>query len=280
MAITIAQALEQAGWLSAVSASPRLDVELLLTRVLGRPRSHVHAWPGQTLTAGEQQQFEALLERRSRGEPLAYILGRREFWSLELIVNQHVLVPRPETELLVEQALVHGGEGPRRVLELGTGSGAVALALASERPHWWIMASDSSAGALAVARSNAQHLGLSRLQFVRSDWFDGLSEAPGWDLILSNPPYVDPGDEHLQSAALGFEPRQALVAGNEGLEALQRICRGAGRRLLAGGALLLEHGWRQGASVRGLMRRESALSRVTTVRDLAGHERVSIGTKG
>lgn len=278
MSTSIREALAMAGGLEGVSDSPRLDGELLLGHALERDRTFVYAWPEHELTRAQYQRYHQLLQRRLRGEPLAYILGRRAFWSLELTVSEAVLIPRPETELLVEQALVYAGQAPRRVLELGTGSGAVALALACERPAWYLVATDRSSGALAVARANARRLGADNLAFVQTDWYRGLSPGKAWHLIVSNPPYVDGHDPHLGQGDLRFEPRGALVAGEQGLADIRAICRGASQLLLAGGALLLEHGWQQGPEVRRLMH-DSGLGRVRSFRDLAGHERVSVGVK-
>lgn len=278
MSTSIRKALAMADGLDGVSDSPRLDAELLVGHALGRDRRFVYAWPEHDLTPAQHQRYRELLQRRLRGEPLAYILERRAFWTLELAVNGAVLIPRPETELLVEQALAYAGQAPRRVLELGTGSGAVALALASERPSWDVVATDCSGEALAVARANAWRLGTVNLAFVQTDWYRGLSPEKAWHLIVGNPPYVDGRDPHLGQGDLRFEPRGALVAGEQGLADIRTICRGASQLLLAGGALLLEHGWQQGPEVRRLMH-DSGLGRVRSFRDLAGHERVSVGVK-
>jgi release factor glutamine methyltransferase len=262
--------------LKGASDSPRLDAELLLCHALGRPRSHLRAHPDAELDPSQARAFEALMAARARGEPLAYLTGKREFWSLELKVTPATLIPRPETELLVEQALARIPEGAAwRVLDLGTGSGAIALAIAKERPRARITATDRSADALAVARGNAVALGLKNLEFIEGDWF-GAVPSHRFHLIASNPPYVAEMDPHLAQGDLRFEPRSALASGTEGLEDLRRIAAGAPLHLYKDGALLLEHGLDQGAAVRRLLE-AAGFSRVRSLRDLSGHERVSGG---
>lgn len=247
----------------------RLDAELLLAHVLDAPRATVIARDDRVLTPEEQGDFERLLARRVAGEPLAYLTGTREFWSLELEVTKDVLVPRPETELLVEWGAALGGAA---ILDLGTGSGAIALALARERPQARVAAVERSAAALAVARRNAAAHGLA-VEFLEGRWFEPLA-GRRFDLIVSNPPYVAEDDPHL--ADLRFEPRLALTAGADGLEALREIVAGARAHLNAGGWLLVEHGAAQGAAVRELFAR-AGFAGVETRRDLAGHERATGG---
>ncbi|HUA89747.1 MAG TPA: peptide chain release factor N(5)-glutamine methyltransferase [Steroidobacteraceae bacterium] len=251
-----------------------LDAQLLLAHVMGATRAQLLAHPERALTAQQQSRFAALLERRRAGEPLAYLTGTREFWSLPLRVNPDVLVPRPETELLVERALALGADARARVADLGTGSGAIALALARERPRWQVVATDLSAPALAVARGNATALGLA-VEFREGDWYAPLA-GELFDLIVSNPPYVAAGDPAL--SALAHEPRQALTPGVDGLASLRTLAHGAAAHLRAGGWLLLEHGAAQGAAVRA----ELVLAGMRHVRshpDLAGHERVTEGQR-
>ncbi len=257
------------------SAPGRLDLELLLASVTGRNRGFVLAHPEYLLSYNESRLYHQLLERRLQGEPLAYILGYREFWGLTLKVTPAVLIPRPDTELLVEQALAHWPEQSRAVtvLELGTGSGAIALALASEHPEAQITASDLSTAALAVARQNAANLGL-RVRFVHSDWFDAISGR--FDLILSNPPYVAVDDPHLRDPALQHEPRMALQAGPRGLNAIARIIREAPDHLRPDGLLLLEHGHDQGAAVRQLLANKG-YQNIQTLQDLGNSDRVTLG---
>jgi release factor glutamine methyltransferase len=256
------------------SPTAALDAELLVATVLGTSRAALAADPDRALQPEELLALESLVRRRVAGEPVAYLTGRREFWSLELEVTPDVLVPRPETELLVEGALAAIASHARpAVLDLGTGSGAVAIAIASDRPQAAVTATDVSAAALAVAKRNAARLGLRNIRFFEGSWYGPLAGAR-FDVIASNPPYVAQGDIAL--AELAFEPRLALVAGAQGLDALAAICAGAPGHLAPAGTLLLEHGAYQGAAVRALMG-AAGLVGVATARDLAGHERVTMG---
>jgi len=259
---------------TAVSGSPALDAALLLAHVTGASRAALAAHPERALSTEQAAALEALAGRRLRGEPVAYLTGRREFWSLDLGVTPDVLVPRPETELLVELALAALADVARpAVLDLGTGSGAIALALARERPDAAVTAVDRSAEALAVAAANAARLGIGNVRFLRGSWFEPVAGAR-FDLVASNPPYLAADDAAL--AALACEPRSALVAGRSGLEALAQVCAGAPAVLAPGGALVVEHGAAQGAAVRGLMS-AAGLVDVATHRDLAGLERATGG---
>lgn len=263
--------------LAADSSSAALDAALLLAHVLGLSRAALAARPELELTAAQAARLGRLAVRRAAGEPLAYLTGRREFWSLELDVTPDVLVPRPETELLVEWALeVLAGRPDPAVLDLGTGSGAIAIAIAHERPDAKVTAVDISEPALAVARGNAGRLALANLQFVAGNWFEPVATAR-FDVIVSNPPYVAAGDPAL--AALAHEPRVALVAGDDGLRALEAICAGAGSRLASGGCLLVEHGATQGAQIRARMA-QWGFAGIESRRDLAGHERATRGNSG
>ena len=257
----------------AAGGSPRLDAELLLAHVLGTSRGTLYARGGDQVDAASAARFRELVERRARGTPLAYLTGRRGFWSLELEVSPAVLVPRPETELLVERALALGGHGPLAVADLGTGSGAVALALATERPAWHIVATDCSAAALGVARANARRLALGNVECLEGDWCAPLAGRQ-FDLIVSNPPYIGAGEPELADPALRHEPRAALTPGPSGLEALEAIAAQARTCLRPGGHLLLEHGAQQAA---GLAHRLVALgyAHVRCHPDLAGHDRVT-----
>ena len=254
------------------NATPALDAEVLLAHVLSIGRAQLRSHP-EELTHGYAGRYRELLERRARGEPLAYLTGAREFWSLPLRVSSAVLVPRPETELLVERALVLRAACEGRVVDLGTGSGAIALALAHERPHWQVTATDISSEALAVARANAAELQLTGIDFRQGSWFAPLAGAR-FDLIVSNPPYVAADDPALED--LAHEPRLALTPGADALGCLREIARDAPRHLQGGGWLLLEHGAGQSAAVR----RELVLAGcryVRSHRDLAGHERITEG---
>jgi release factor glutamine methyltransferase len=257
------------------AATPGLDAELLLAHALSVGRARLRSHGEEVPAADAAACFLQLIERRAAGEPVAYIVGRKDFWTLELAVNPAVLVPRPETELLVERALaLHPGD-EAKAADLGTGSGAIALALASARPGWRIVATDISAAALAVARANAVTLGLERAEMLEGDW---LACLPGrrFDLLLSNPPYVAAGDPALDQPELMREPRLALVAAEDGLAALRAIIRAAPAHLEPGGWLLLEHGAAQAAAVAGeLVAR--GFAQVRSHRDLAGRERMTEG---
>ena len=253
------------------------EIELLLSAVLGQPRSWLHAHPEAVPSAAQATQFEAWVSRRAMGEPVAYLLGRRGFWTFEVDVGPGCLIPRPETELLLEEALARMPiDAAMDVADLGTGSGALALALAQERPQARVLASDLSADALALARANARKLGLeARVRCVQGDWYAAVAGAC-FDLVVSNPPYLGESDPHLVQGDLRFEPRQALVSGMDGLEALRTLITGAPAHLHAGGWLLLEHGAEQGPAVRELLS-EAGFADVQSVRDLQSHERVSVG---
>ena len=255
--------------------SARRDAEILLCHCLCKPRSWLYAWPEAEVAAPGVQSYAALLAQRGEGVPVAYLTGQRDFWSLQLSVNEHTLIPRPETETLVEWALELPLPGAALVADLGTGSGAIALALASERPGWQVTAVDSSAAALEVARANAKTADLATVRFQQSDWYQALSGSL-FHLLLSNPPYVDGLDPHLRQGDVRFEPRSALVAGQDGLADLARLVDGAAQHLLSDGWLLLEHGFEQGAAVRRLLL-EAGFDAVSTREDLAGLERITGG---
>ena len=261
------------------TSAPQLESELLLAQALGRPRTWLHGWPETDLAPVEEERFEQLLARRIRGEPIAYILGRREFWSLEFEVTPDVLIPRPETEGLVEVALAHAGRtaaAPTRALDLGTGSGCVAVALAHERPDARITAVERSPEALALARRNAGHHGVD-IEFVAGDWFEPLAGRT-FDVIVSNPPYVAAGDAHLAGGDLRFEPRAALAAGPDGLAALRVLTAAAPTHLNPGGLLAVEHGHDQAEAVAGLFR-DAGLEKIELHRDAAGLPRVTTGQR-
>jgi release factor glutamine methyltransferase len=254
----------------------RLDAQLLAAHVLGRPRSWVIAHGDALLDGDPHRAFTGLAARRARGEPLAQLVGGKDFHGLWLAVTRDVLVPRPETELLVACLLEAIADRPTpRVLDLGTGSGAIAIAVAHARPGAELFASDASAAALEVARANAARLGLS-IRFELGDWWDPWLDVPPFDAVAANPPYVAAGDPHLD--ALVHEPRLALVGGVDGLEAIRAIVEGSASRLASGGRLWIEHGHDQAQPVRALLA-AAGLGAVETRRDLAGVERVTGGRR-
>ena len=253
----------------------RWEAEALLAQALGRERSWLFAHADEELDAAAEAAFSGLLARRKGGEPLAYVLGRRAFWRFDLAVTPATLVPRPETELLVELALARIPEGAAcDVLDLGTGSGAIALAIALERPAARVVAVDASAAALAVARANAAANELA-VEFVHSDWFAQLG-GRHFDVVVANPPYLAGDDPHLES--LRHEPRAALVSGSDGLDAIRHICAEARAATRDGGWLLLEHGITQGAAVRAILE-ANGWGSVKTDRDLEGRDRVTSGRR-
>jgi release factor glutamine methyltransferase len=267
--LTIGAALAQAGLVP-------VDARVLMAHVLGVDRAWLVAHDRDRLDRAQADVFFALAKRRRDGEPVAYLTGHREFRGLDLNVTPAVLIPRPETETLVEAALERLPAGrPLRVLDLGTGSGAIALAIAHERPLATLTATDVSPEALEVARANAQRLSIGNVAFVRSDWYAGLP-AGRFHLIASNPPYVAPGDPHLREGDLRFEPRIALSPGQDGLAALKAIVFGAPGRLEPGGDLVVEHGYDQSDVVRGLFR-TAGFGDIVALRDLAGIPRVVAG---
>lgn len=257
------------------SPTPRLDAELLLAHVLGKSRSYLHTWPERELEAEPLERYQAMLVRRQAGEPVAYILGQQGFWSLELEVASHTLIPRPDTELLVETVLALVPATPAALLDLGTGTGAIALALASERPAWRLTGVDRVPEAVALAARNGARLKLANANFVASHWFGALA-GQRYQLIVSNPPYIAAADRHLTEGDVRFEPSSALVAGADGLDDIRLIIAQAPDYLEAGGWLLLEHGFDQAAAVRELLSARG-FSAVESRRDLGGHERISLG---
>lgn len=268
--------LQEALGLAANEA--RLEVQMLLQHALGVARVYLLAHAEQQLNATQQAAYGSLLQRRLNGEPIAYILGEREFFGLNLNLTSATLIPRPETELLVELALqrvsVHDSS---RILDLGTGSGAIALAIAHARPKARVMAVDASEVALNVARANAAKLGIANVQFQHSNWFSGLARQR-YDLIVSNPPYIAANDRHLSCGDVRFEPITALASGGDGLDDIRQIVAHAADHLETGAWLLLEHGYDQAAQVVELLRK-AGLMETFSARDLAGIERVSGGEK-
>lgn len=255
--------------------SPSRDLEILLGHCLGKSRTWLYTWPETELDPPALAQFESLLQRRAAGEPVAYLVGQREFWTLLLSVNETTLIPRPETETLVEWALELPLSPEASVLDLGTGTGAIALALASERSGWAVSGLDANEGAVALARENGINNRLAAVCFQQSDWYTAVA-GQRYDLLVSNPPYIEQSDPHLSRGDVRFEPASALVAAEAGLGDLRAIVSGAPVHLTPDGWLLLEHGYEQGESVRALLSNEGFGS-ITTRADLSGNERISGG---
>lgn len=264
----------------AEGESPRADADVLLCHLLDCRRSYLMTWPERELDAAQQATLQTWLARRLNGEPIAHLVGEREFWSLPLKVSPATLIPRPDTEVLVEQALTRIPQGPCAVLDLGTGTGAIALALKSERPEVDVWAVDRMADAAALARENSAALGLP-IEVRDGSWFEPLGEpdrdnTPRFAVIVSNPPYIDGADPHLEQGDVRFEPRSALVADDAGLADIRHIVAHAPAYLLTDGWLLLEHGWDQGEAVRQLLR-DGGYREVATVRDYGDNDRVTLG---
>lgn len=273
---TIADALRTATQqLRPHSDTAELEARLLLAHVLDVTTTRLYTHAHASVDVARQQRLDKLVARRSTGEPLAYVTGQCGFWTLDLTITPAVLVPRPDTETLVQTTLDTLPQHDCTVADLGTGSGAIALALARERPHWQVTATDNSDPALACARANAHDLGLTHVAFQHGAWFEPLGRRR-FDAIVSNPPYVTPGDVHLQAPELEHEPIQALVAADHGLSDLAHIAAHAPQHLNTGGWLLLEHGFDQGAAVRELLQ-HAGLHAVRTQPDLAGRDRVTLG---
>ncbi|UYI47813.1 peptide chain release factor N(5)-glutamine methyltransferase [Vibrio natriegens] len=256
--------------------SPSLDAAVLLCHVLGKPRSYLLTWPERALEAEQQAQFEALLERRLAGEPVAYIIGEREFWSLPLKVSPSTLIPRPDTERLVEVALDKTFEQSGSILDLGTGTGAIALALASEMPKRQVMGVDLKQEARELAEYNAKQLNIKNVTFAQGSWFEPVVPGTKFALIVSNPPYIDEKDPHLAQGDVRFEPKSALVADEGGLADIRYISDIARQYLEEGGWLIFEHGYEQGQAVRDIMLR-FGYQQVVTEQDCAGNDRVTLG---
>ncbi|WP_277811039.1 peptide chain release factor N(5)-glutamine methyltransferase [Chromohalobacter canadensis] len=260
---------------AADSASPRLDAEVLMMHAASVTRAWLYTWGDRELTGVSRARFEALVAARALGHPVAYLIGEREFWGLRLRVDEATLIPRPDTECLVEALLAKMPYGPGKALDLGTGTGAIALALASERPTWHVTGVDREEAAVIIAKDNAQHLGIANATFLVSDWFGALENAT-FDVIAANPPYIAEDDPHLTQGDVRFEPRSALVARDAGLADLHYLAMTARGHLVAGGWLALEHGWEQASRVREALA-QAGYEDVFSETDLGARERLTLG---
>ena len=269
---------QAANTLSNHSDSPILDAEVLLGFVLGKPRTYLRAWCDNTLTDQQITAFEALVQQRQQGTPIAYLTGTREFWSRDFTVTPDVLIPRPDTELLIELSLELIPKNQAvKLIDLGTGSGIIAVTLAAECPNAHITAVDASLAALAIAKHNARHHQLTNIEFYQSDWFANVPKSL-FDLVISNPPYIDPDDEHLQQGDVRFEPKTALIAEDQGLSDIQIIADKARSYLKPAGHLLIEHGYNQAPQVQAIFN-ALAYDKVQSYQDLSGQLRVTYGQK-
>ncbi|PKM36474.1 MAG: peptide chain release factor N(5)-glutamine methyltransferase [Gammaproteobacteria bacterium HGW-Gammaproteobacteria-10] len=275
---TVKSALDDAVQrLISVSESPLLDAEILLCLVLEKDRAHLRAWPEKKLLPEQNSHFESVLQKRVSGMPIAYITGNREFWSRDFEVGRDVLIPRPDTELLIELALKLIPERqPYRLIDLGTGSGIIGITLAAERPDSEVIATDFSTNALTIARRNAQRHNVRNIQFLQSNWFGTISDSALFNLVVSNPPYIADNDPHLTEGDVRFEPMSALIADNDGLSDIARIATAARRHLLPQGHLLIEHGYNQQDQVQAIFS-QLKYRNIATYHDLSGQPRVTYG---
>ena len=271
--------------LADVSDSPLLDAKVLLADALEQTLTYLITWHDKPLTETQLSAFQQMLDRRLAGEPIAYIVGVKEFWSLPFFVAPSTLIPRPDTETLIELVLANhqAGHQPNhnktdvRLLDLGTGTGAIALALASENPSWQVQAVDFNADAVKLAQRNAENLALNHVKIYKSDWFSAVSAQSNedkFDIIVSNPPYIDEADPHLVAGDVRFEPKSALVANNQGLADIEHIVSEAKNYLASGGAIYLEHGYQQGQAVRDILN-ANGYQNSQTEQDLAGNDRIT-----
>lgn len=275
MAHTLEQAIAAGADLLALSSeSAKLDAQVLLLHILQKPRSYLFTWPEHALSDEQQSQFNVFIQRRLKGEPVAHITGLREFWSLSLEVNATTLIPRPDTETLVEQALEIALPATAKVLDLGTGTGAIALALGSEMPNWQITAVDRVSDAVALATRNQQRLAINNVYVKQSNWFSEL-HGEKFNLIVTNPPYIESSDIHLNQGDVRFEPLSALVADDCGMSDIKQIITQSRDYLSSNGYLLIEHGFEQGEAVRHFFEK-MAFVNIKTVKDLGNNDRVTL----
>lgn len=267
---------EASQMLAASSDSPELDAEILLCLILEKNRSYLRSWPKKQLHAQQRLQYKALLRQRQQGKPIAYITGQREFWSREFKVSPDVLIPRPDTELLIELSLpLIPKDKSCKLIDLGTGSGAIAVTLATERPYAQIIATDASEAALKIAKQNGDHYHCRNLRLVQSFWFEQITDTD-FDLVVSNPPYIAQNDPHLQQGDLRFEPQSALISEDNGLKDISLIAESACKHLKEGGYLLIEHGYNQQPQVQAIFE-SFDYANIQTHTDLGGNPRVTIG---
>lgn len=258
-----------------VSDTPKLDAEVMLLHIIHKQRGYLYTWPDERLTSDQTAEYTKMVARRVIGTPIAHIVGEREFWSLPFLVNPTTLIPRPDTEILVETALNLPLAETAKVLDLGTGTGAIALSLAYEKPQWQITAVDKIIEAVALAKANRAHLKLPQVDIIQSDWFDSI-RCYDFNLIVSNPPYIDEMDNHLEEGDVRFEPHSALTASEHGFGDLYHIAESARDYLAPGGYLLLEHGFEQAIQIRDKMI-ELGYENVATVRDFGSNDRCTLG---
>lgn len=261
--------------LSPQSDSAKLDTEILICFVINKERSFLLTWPEKLLSQEQTKHFIELMLRRIAGEPIAYIVNLREFWSLPFQVSPATLIPRPDTEVLVELVLSQHVNEHLKCLDLGTGTGAIALALASEKPQWIIEAIDFNHDAVELAKRNAKNLNLSHVDIYQSDWFENVSVNKSFDIIVSNPPYIDENDHHLSEGDVRYEPKTALVAADSGLADIKVIANKARKFLNAGGFLYIEHGFEQSLAVKQILA-DFAYSEIETIKDYSNNDRITL----
>jgi len=275
---SIQHTLQTAKRLITDSETSDLDAEVLLAHVLNVAREHLYMWPEKELTQTQQHTFDALLQKRIDGYPVAYLVGTRAFWNLNLKVTKDVLIPRPETELLIKLILKNYGDQQKiKLLDLGTGSGTIAIVLAHEQPNWNITATEISKAALTIAKTNAKNYQIKNIRFIPSDWFNKIHDYD-FDIIVSNPPYVEDNDPCLKARGVCYEPKMALASGADGLNAIRTIISDAKNYLKPDGTLYLEHGFNQAKKVQEIFE-EKSYQNIHSLKDLSQHDRVTVGSK-